>query len=71
MEHENKPHLTLYNRIDELQLNIKKEEKLVRMTSNLTHVAKTNEVLSILHGISAILNYFFDLNKLDLEELNF
>ncbi len=43
----------------------------MKITSNLSQIAKTNEVLSVLHGISAILNYFFDLNKLNLEELNF
>lgn len=41
------------------------------MTNNLSQIAKTNEVLSILHGISAILNYFFDLNKLNLADLDF
>ena len=68
---ENKSKTKLYNRILELQHNIKKEEKFVKITSNLSQIAKTNEVLSVLHCISAILNYFFDLNKLNMEELNF
>lgn len=61
----------MYARVVELQYNIRKEEKFVKMTNNLSQIAKTNEVLSILHGISAILNYFFDLSKLNLQELNF
>jgi hypothetical protein len=25
----------------------------------------------VLHGVESILNYFYDLNKLDIKELNF
>lgn len=44
---------------------------MVKITNNLQEVAKTNEILSILHGVSAILNYFFDLDKMSIQEMKF
>jgi hypothetical protein len=43
----------------------------VKFSDNLKQVGKTNEILSVLHGVESILNYFYDLNKLDVKELNF
>ncbi len=34
-------------------------------------MAKANEILSILHGVSAILNYFFDLDKMSIQDMKF
>lgn len=34
-------------------------------------MAKTNEILSILHGVSAILNYFYDLDKMNIADMKF
>jgi hypothetical protein len=34
-------------------------------------VAKTNEILAILHGVSAVLNYFFELDKIDFKKIEF
>ena len=48
-----------------------KEDKVVRLTDNLSEVAKTNQILAILHGVSVILNYFFELDKLDYKKIEF
>ena len=34
-------------------------------------MAKTNEILSVLHGVAAILNYFFDFDKLTEDDMKF
>lgn len=34
-------------------------------------MAKTNEILAILHGVSAVLNYFFELDKIDYKKIEF
>lgn len=47
------------------------EQKFVKFSDNLKQVGKTNEILSVLHGVESILNYFYDLNKLNVKELNF
>jgi hypothetical protein len=44
-----------------MEIKAKQEEKIVKLSNNLQEVVKTNEILSILHGVSAILNYFYDL----------
>lgn len=46
-----------------------KEDRVVKLTDNLSQVAKTNEILAILHGVSVILNYFFELDKLDFKKI--
>lgn len=43
----------------------------MKLSNNLQEVAKTNEILSILHGLSAILNYFYDLDKMEISEMKF
>lgn len=52
-------------------MKIKLEQKLIKFSDNLNQVGKTNEILSVLHGVESILNYFYDLNKLNVKELNF
>lgn len=47
------------------------EEKIVRFSDNLKQVGKTNEILSVLHGVESILNYFYDLDKLNPKQLDF
>lgn len=47
------------------------QQKFVKFSDNLKQVGKTNEILSVLHGVESILNYFYDLNKLNIKELNF
>ena len=47
------------------------EQKFVKFADNLNQVSKTNEILSVLHGVEAILNYFYDLNKLNIKDINF
>lgn len=46
---------------------LKKEQSFVRFSDNLKQVGKTNDILSVLHGVESILNYFYDLNKLDIK----
>lgn len=59
------------SKILELEVKIKMEQKFVKFSDNLKQVGKTNEILSVLHGVESILNYFYDLNKLNVKELNF
>lgn len=47
------------------------EQKFVKFSDNLKQVSKTNEILSVLHGVESILNYFYDLNKLNVKDLGF
>ena len=44
---------------------------MIRLTNNLQEVAKTNEILSVLHGVSAILSYFYDLDQFDVHSVKF
>lgn len=44
---------------------------MVKISNNLQEVAKTNQILSILHGLSAILNYFYDLDKMSIDDMKF
>ena len=60
-----------FKRIMDLREKNMKENKVVKLTDNLTEVAKTNEILAILHGVSVILNYFFELDKLDFKKIAF
>lgn len=62
---------TKVSRIDEIEINFKQEEKITKVENNIQQVAKTNEILSILHGLSAILNFFFDLDKMSPSEKKF
>ena len=39
------------SKIFELEGRIKQEEKFVRFSDNLKQVGKTNEILSVLHGV--------------------
>ena len=54
-----------------MELKSRQEEKIVRLTDNLQEVAKTNEILSVLFGVSEILKYFYDLDRLDIKSLQF
>jgi hypothetical protein len=58
-------------RIADLKERSQREDKIVRLTDNLSEVAKTNEILAILHGVSAVLNYFFELDKIDYKKIEF
>lgn len=58
-------------RIMEIRERNIKEDKVIKLTDNLSQVAKTNEILAILHGVSVILNYFFELDKLDFKKIEF
>lgn len=58
-------------RILELEERLRVEERVVRFGDNLKQVGKTNEILSVLQGVEAILNYFYDLDKLDPQQLHF
>lgn len=42
-----------------------------KISNNIQQVAKTNEILSILQGLSAILNYFYDLDKMSISDMKF
>lgn len=48
-----------------------REDRVIKFTDNLTEVAKTNEILAILHGVSAVLNYFFELDRIDYKKIEF
>jgi hypothetical protein len=39
------------SKIFELELKIKLEQKLIKFSDNLNQVGKTNEILSVLHGV--------------------
>ena len=58
-------------RINEIEKRAKKEEKLVKISENLNDATKTNEIQSVLHGVSVIMNYFFDFDKLNIKDMKF
>lgn len=43
----------------------------MKLSNNLHEMAKTGEILSVLHGLSSILNYFYDFDKLTPEDMKF
>ena len=58
-------------RINEIEKRAKKEEKLVKISGSLNEATKTNEIQSVLHGVSVIMNYFFDFDKLNIKDMKF
>ena len=44
---------------------------MVSLRDNLQQAGKANEMLSVLQGVESILNYFYDLDKVDPKKLNF
>lgn len=59
------------SRIQELEKRLRQEERLVKFRDNLKQVGKTNEILSVLHGVESVLNYFYDLDKINPKQLDF
>ena len=58
-------------RIRELEMKAKGEARLVSFRDNLQQAGKANEMLSVLQGVESILNYFYDLDKVNPKKLHF
>lgn len=54
-----------------MELRAKQEEKITKISNNLQQETKINEIMPVLHGVSAILNYFFDLDKMTPNDMKF
>ena len=44
---------------------------MTKFRDNLQQAGRVNEMLSVLQGVESILNYFYDLDKVDPKQLNF